>query len=82
MNLKNEITEIPGLTDQLNNLEKNPVQETSVLFAKIKLLWNCNLKCDFCNVHRRPSSGKPLSREMVNKLLTELREKGLKKVQT
>ncbi len=77
MNLLQSIKDHPGLLERLDRLRVDPLAETPVLFAKIKLLWQCNLSCVFC---RRPSATPPMSRERVLTLLDALRDRGLRKI--
>jgi MoaA/NifB/PqqE/SkfB family radical SAM enzyme len=66
-----------GLLDRLSLIEKDPLQETPILSAKIKLLWQCNLSCVFCSLPR-PSA--PMSREKVSEILLSLKSRGLLKI--
>ncbi|HNV46836.1 MAG TPA: radical SAM protein [Spirochaetota bacterium] len=77
MNLRAAIGEHPGLIARLGNLPVDPLADTPVLFAKIKLLWQCNLSCVFC---RRPRARAPMPAERALSLLTSLRARGLRKV--
>lgn len=67
----------PGLLNRLSLIEKDPLQKTPVLSAKIKLLWQCNLSCVFCSLPR-PSA--PMSKEKVGEILRSLKSKGLRKI--
>ena len=71
------IAESPDLICQLAKLEREPFPQAPVLFAKIKLLWQCNLSCVFCTL---PDAGEPMPKKTVLALLEELRKRGLHKV--
>ena len=77
MDFEQIIAESPDLIRQLASLEREPFPVTQVLFAKIKLLWHCNLSCVFCTL---PDAGEPMSKSTVLALLEELRTRGLRKV--
>ncbi len=77
MDFKRILQETPDLIEKLASLEHNPFPDTPILFAKIKLLWHCNLSCTFCEL---PEAGKPLLKATVVELLTALTQKGLKKI--
>lgn len=63
--------------DRIAKLREEPVAKIPVLFAKIKLLWQCNLSCIYC---KRPAISEPLPRSTVTALLSDLAKQGLKKV--
>ncbi|MCP4405289.1 MAG: radical SAM protein [bacterium] len=71
------LSESPDLIHQLAGLEREPFPAAPILFAKIKLLWQCNLSCVFCTL---PDAGEPMPRKTVLTLLEELRKRGLRKV--
>lgn len=77
MDIVKAVTDSPGLLDRLSLIEKDPLQKTPVLSAKIKLLWQCNLSCVFCSLPR-PSA--PVSREKVSEILRSLKNRGLLKI--
>jgi MoaA/NifB/PqqE/SkfB family radical SAM enzyme len=63
--------------DRISKLRQEPVARIPVLFAKIKLLWQCNLSCVYCS---RPAAKDPLPRSLVTALLSDLAKQGLRKV--
>ncbi len=67
----------PGLRDRLKNLSRDPTAATPVLFAKVKLLWHCNLSCVFCD---RPAAREPMDYDEYIRLLDELIELGAEKI--
>lgn len=77
MDLLEAVNNNIGLKEKLADIEKNPFPETPVLFAKIKLLWNCNLSCKFCE---RPPVKKIMPAEVVKQTLVDLLRYGLIKV--
>ncbi len=76
MDLIKELKESQSL-GSLKNLIQDPLGDLPILSAKIKLLWQCNLACDFCNL---PKPGSPLQSNLVIDILGQLKQKGLKKV--
>ncbi len=72
-----EIAAHPGLGDSLSRITTEPSIPPAVLFAKMKLLWRCNLSCRFCE---RPSFRGMLSRATVAAMVAELSPMGLKKI--
>lgn len=76
MDLANAVAQDPRLKQALARISVAPLVRTPVLFAKIKLLWACNLNCRFC---ARPQNGF-MRRETAQTILRELREHGLQKV--
>ncbi len=77
MDLVQIIKDTPGLRDRLAAIRQEPLQEMPVIFAKIKLLWQCNLSCVFCE---RPAPGEPMSHEVYAKILRDLVGHGVKKI--
>lgn len=77
MDLVQIIQDTPGLRKKLAAIQQDPLQEMPVVFAKIKLLWQCNLSCVFCD---RPSPGEPMSRAAYAKILDDLIGHGVKKI--
>ncbi len=77
MNFEKTIQNSPGLIEKLANLKKNPLPVTPVLFAKIKILWNCNLSCIFCEL---PCNVPPMPRDHIAKILNALKNRGLVKI--
>lgn len=77
MDFSNVIFENPDLIRQFADLKHDPFPAAPVLFAKIKLLWQCNLSCVFCTL---PDAGEPMPRKIVMSLLNTLRKRGLRKV--
>ena len=69
--------ETPDLLDKLTRLESEPCPATPILFVKIKLLWQCNLACTFCEL---PAPLPPMSKAQVMEILRNLRQRGLQKV--
>ncbi len=61
----------------LTHLHRYPLADTPLLFAKIKLLWNCNLSCKFCE---RPPVKQMMPLETVTAILHELCKQGLRKI--
>lgn len=77
MDIVKAVTNSQGLLERLSLIENDPLQQTQVLSAKIKLLWQCNLACVFCSLPR-PST--PVSREKVSEILRSLKSRGLLKI--
>ncbi len=77
MDFEQVLYETPGVIEKLANLEHNPLPDTPGLFAKIKLLWQCNLSCTFCEL---PQPGKPMASDNVMQLLHALLTQGLLKI--
>ncbi|MCP5052752.1 MAG: radical SAM protein, partial [bacterium] len=77
MDIVEAVEQVPGLVRKLANLERNPLPDTPVLSAKIKLLWQCNLSCTFC---RLPAMTRPMPKEMVHRILKDLMSHGLRKI--
>jgi len=77
MNIVEIVKEIPGLADKLSHLGRDPLAPTPILFVKIKLLWQCNLSCIFCERRR---SHTIMSKRQVVDILDFLLKQGLKKV--
>jgi MoaA/NifB/PqqE/SkfB family radical SAM enzyme len=77
MDIAKAVANSHGLLGRLSIIEKDPLQETPVLSAKIKLLWQCNLACVFCS---RPKPSTPMSREKVFEILRSLKSRGLLKI--
>jgi MoaA/NifB/PqqE/SkfB family radical SAM enzyme len=77
MDIVKAVSNSRGLLGRLSLIEKDPLQETPILSAKIKLLWQCNLACVFCSLPR-PSA--PASREKVGEILRSLKSRGLLKI--
>lgn len=77
MDIVKAVANSPGLLGRLSFIEKDPLQKTPILSAKIKLLWQCNLACVFCSLPR-PSA--PVSREKVGEILRSLKSMGLIKI--
>ena len=77
MDFQNILSKTPGLIEQLANLEHDPFPVTPILFAKIKLLWQCNLACTFCEL---PKAGTPMAKETVLEVLKGLLPRGLVKI--
>ena len=77
MDFKKIIIETPELLEKLANLEREPLPHTPIVSAKIKLLWQCNLSCTFCDRSRPDVS---MTREKVKETLAALRDQGLVKV--
>ncbi len=70
MDYKKTLYSIPGIQEKLYNLTQKPLLELPVLYAKIKILWQCNLSCKFCEL---PKPKKPLSKEIIAKLIKDLK---------
>ncbi len=77
MDLVRIIKETPGMGDKLAALRQDPLPDMPVLFAKIKLLWQCNLSCVFCD---RPAPCEPMGRDAFDKILDDLIGHGVKKI--
>lgn len=77
MDLVRIITDTPGLRDKLASIRQDPLQEMPVIFAKVKLLWQCNLSCVFCE---RPAPFEPMSHEAFSGILVDLIGHGVKKI--
>jgi len=77
MDLEKSIRSAEGLLDKLAGLGQDPMPKVPVLFAKIKLLWQCNLACHYC---RRPQQVAPMSRLTALGLMSALKAQGLQKV--
>jgi MoaA/NifB/PqqE/SkfB family radical SAM enzyme len=77
MNIVSEINRHPGLSRRLASVARDPLIRPVVLFAKIKLLWRCNLACRFCE---RPSYRGRLSADNVAAMTSELALFGLRKI--
>jgi len=77
MDIVDTVMNNPALREQLVNLSVSPLAPTPILFAKIKLLWQCNLNCTFCE-RRRPAS--LMNRDQVFHLLNTLKQQGLIKI--
>ncbi len=77
MDLVQIIKDTPGLRDRLAAIRQDPLQEMPVIFAKIKLLWQCNLSCVFCE---RPAPGEPMNHAVYTKILQDLIRHGVKKI--
>ncbi len=71
------INDTPGLREKLSAIRQEPLHEMPVIFAKIKLLWQCNLSCVFCD---RPAPGEPMSHEVFERILGDLIGHGVKKI--
>ncbi|MCP4217549.1 MAG: radical SAM protein [bacterium] len=77
MDLLKQIDAAPGSVEKLKALSIDPSPDLPVLSAKIKLLWQCNLSCRFCEL---PTPSSPMPAQLVEKILRELAAKGLHKV--
>lgn len=77
MNFRKTIQHTSGLIEKLACLNIEPFPETPILFAKIKLLWQCNLSCVFCD---RPRPNEPMPEEFVSTVLQALCDRGLVKI--
>ncbi len=77
MDFEKTIQNTPGLIEKLANLKKDPLAVTPVLFAKIKILWNCNLSCIFCEL---PCNVAPMPEDHVAKILNTLKNLGVAKI--
>lgn len=69
LDIAKALKDIPGLTDKLGSLDKDPIVDTPVLSAKIKLLWHCNLSCLFCEL---PKARLPMPKTDVERILSAL----------
>ncbi|MEW6262547.1 MAG: radical SAM protein [Thermodesulfobacteriota bacterium] len=78
----NQILQDEVLAAEARKLLHDPDRAFPVLVAKIKLTWQCNLKCWFCSLWRLPDDGSPpvLPPAGVESLLRGLKTQGLKKV--
>jgi MoaA/NifB/PqqE/SkfB family radical SAM enzyme len=76
MDIVKAVANSHGLLGMLSLIEKDPLQKTPILSAKIKLLWQCNLACVFCSL---PKPSAPVSREKVAEILRSLKSMGLLK---
>ncbi|MFC1849818.1 radical SAM/SPASM domain-containing protein [candidate division CSSED10-310 bacterium] len=77
MDLVLAISEHPGLLHKLAHLKQNPLPKTPIIFAKIKLLWQCNLRCTFCEL---PAPTKPMPLLLVQSILNDLQRHGVQKI--
>ncbi len=77
MDFKKTLQDVPGLIGKLASLEHEPSPDTPILSAKIKLLWQCNLACTFCEL---PDPGKPITKGKVVDVLHALGKRGLLKI--
>ncbi|MBF0565551.1 MAG: radical SAM protein, partial [Nitrospirae bacterium] len=77
MDLEKEILAKKGLIDSLAGIATNPRPESQVIFAKMKLLWQCNLSCIYCD---KPAPTPPMPRRVVKEMLNGLTILGLKKI--
>lgn len=77
MDVAGAIAEEPNLLESLAALGRRPLPDTPVLFAKVKLLWQCNLACRYCT---RPLPREPMPAATVRDLLGRLAARGLRKV--
>jgi MoaA/NifB/PqqE/SkfB family radical SAM enzyme len=77
MDLATEIASGFGLVEKLAGLPVDPLPDTPILFAKVKLLWQCNLACEYCPP--RPAAA-PMPASRVASILAQLRARGLRKI--
>lgn len=77
MDIVKAIEQAPRLRERLKNLTIDPAAETPILFAKVKLLWQCNLSCVFCE---RPAAREPMDYDGYIRLLDQLIGLGAEKV--
>jgi len=67
----------PVIKELVKRIHSTPDAELPVLYAKIKLLWKCNLKCRFCSSDKGDVS---LAASTVFSLLDQLKSAGTVKV--
>jgi Fe-coproporphyrin III synthase len=72
-----QLTSAPEIKEQLKRISDAPDTKLPVLYAKIKLLWKCNLKCRFCSSDKADAS---LAASTVFSLLDQLKRAGTVKV--
>ena len=77
MDIKSHILNTPGYLEELTNLDVQPLPQPRLISAKIKLLWQCNLACSFCQL---PPAGPPMRVAQVEGVLQALKSMGAGKV--
>lgn len=77
MDIQKHILTRPGFLEDLVNLPNEPMPDHRIISAKIKLLWQCNLSCMFCEL---PQTSSRLTLDDVTDILTSLRKLGTEKV--
>jgi len=77
MDIARVLQNAPDVVAQLADVEREPLPDTPILSAKIKLLWRCNLSCVFCTL---PSAGAVMPTDTVLNILAMLRRRGLLKI--
>lgn len=84
MHVASILKEEPGLRRVARRVRQDPEAAFPLLSAKIKLSWRCNLRCQVCRLWRKPAELREtrdaLSAERVEDLLSELTERGLRKI--
>jgi MoaA/NifB/PqqE/SkfB family radical SAM enzyme len=84
MDLRGIVERDNGLADRLRILRSDPDLRLPLLTAKIKLTWQCNLRCRVCRLWRLGAAldrGKDLlSTERITSILSSLHRRGLKKI--
>lgn len=77
MDIKKHILKTPGYLEELASLDVEPLPQPRIVSAKIKLLWQCNLACSFCQL---PPAGPPMTVAQVEDVLQALKSMGAGKV--
>lgn len=77
MDLAAAISTDPTSLSALSNLREEPCPDLSILTAKVKLTWRCNLSCVFCSL---PEPRSTMPRVTALRLGRELSSQGLRKV--
>ncbi|MBU1171360.1 MAG: radical SAM protein [Proteobacteria bacterium] len=83
MHIANLFETEPALREKARNLKAEPDGPFPILSAKIKLTWQCNLRCLMCTIWREPrTKGQAihLPPDIVKQVLSHLKEKGLRKI--
>lgn len=82
MHIESIIKEEPDLAEKIKRIPANPDTDFPILSAKIKLTWQCNLKCKMCNLWRPQYQIKKdrLSYEKVCETLCRLKALGTRKI--
>lgn len=82
MHIASILKEEPNIAKKAMALPFNPDLEFPVLSAKIKLTWQCNLRCKMCNIWRIPAQNRQdtLSCEKICETIKLLKNLGTRKI--
>ena len=83
MNIAQLLKTEPDLADSAGKLLRDPDHPFPILSLKVKLTWQCNLRCHFCRLWQKPGmlgTHPNLNEETVKQALATLKDQGLLKV--